>query len=391
MKEVLLIITGSISAFKALELTRMLKKEGINVRIVLSNGGEMFVTPLSASALSGNEVIAKDTYKMEHISLSRNADLIVICPASASFINKLSYGIGGELALDIMLAKRSSTPVLICPAMNVAMWQNEAVQESLSKLKERDFMIMEPSSGVLLCEEEGVGKLAPIEEIRDEILGFFAIQNSLCGLKFLITNGGTVERIDDVRYISNFSSGLQGALIAREILKRGGEVFLVEAKTSYNLNLQGARLNIIKVQSALEMLEATLSVLEANKIEGFFAVAAVADFSVKNRVKGKLKKDKTPKIELEKNPDILETVGNLKKMRPKKVIGFAAEEEENLIQNGKKKLEKKNCDFVFANTMCFEIANTKGVLIGKKEQIPFFGSKKELARKLVSIFSQIHF
>jgi phosphopantothenoylcysteine decarboxylase/phosphopantothenate--cysteine ligase len=203
----------------------------------------------------------------------------------------------------------------------------------------------------------------------------------------LITNGGTIERIDDVRYISNFSSGLQGALIAKEILKRGGEVFLVEAKTSYALNLQGKNLHIIKVQSALEMLEATLSVLEANKIEGFFAVAAVADFAVKNRVKGKIKKDKTPKIELEKNPDILETVSKLKKLRPKKVIGFAAEEDENLIENGRKKLEKKNCDLIFANAMCFDMENTKGVLISKTAQTAFFGSKKELARKLVSIFS----
>jgi phosphopantothenoylcysteine decarboxylase/phosphopantothenate--cysteine ligase len=387
MKEVLLIITGSVSAFKALELTRMLKKEGINVRIVLSSGGEMFITPLSASALSGNEVITKDTYKMEHISLSRNADLIVICPASASFISKLAHGIGGELALDLMLAKRSLTPVLLCPAMNVAMWQNEAIQEGISKLKERDFMIMEPTSGVLLCEERGAGRLAYLEDIKEEILSFFLGQNSLLGLKFLITNGGTIERIDDARYISNFSSGLQGALIAREILKKGGEVFLVEAKTNYNLNLQSGKLHIIKVQSALEMLEATLSVLEANKIEGFFAVAAVADFSVKNRVIGKIKKDKLLKIELEKNPDILETVGNLNKRRPKKVIGFAAEEEENLIQNGKKKLEKKNCDFVFANAMCFESFNTKGVLIGKNEQMPFFGSKKELAKRIVSIFS----
>jgi phosphopantothenoylcysteine decarboxylase/phosphopantothenate--cysteine ligase len=387
MKEVLLIITGSISAFKALELTRMLKKEGVNVNIVLSSGGEMFVTPLSASALSGNEVITKDTYKMEHISLSRSADLIVICPASASFINKIACGIGGELTLDILLAKRSATPVLLCPAMNVAMWQNEVVKESLEKLKRRDFMLMEPASGVLLCEEEGVGKLASVEDIKQEIMNFFSYQNSLSGLKFLITNGGTIERIDDVRYISNFSSGLQGALITKEILKRGGEVFLIEAKTSYALNLQGKNLHIIKVQSALEMLEATLSVLEANKIEGFFAVAAVADFAVKNRVKGKIKKDKTPKIELEKNPDILETVGKLKKLRPKKVIGFAAEEDENLIENGRKKLEKKNCDLVFANAMCFEMENTKGVLISKTAQTAFFGSKKELARKLVSIFS----
>jgi phosphopantothenoylcysteine decarboxylase/phosphopantothenate--cysteine ligase len=384
MKDVLLIITGSVSAFKSLELTRLLMKSGMNIKIVLSDGGEMFVTPLSASALSGNEVITKDTYKMEHIFLSRNADLILVCPASASFINKIACGIGGELALDIMLAKRSSTPVLICPAMNVAMWQNEAVVESIAKLKSRGFEFLEPTSGKLLCAEEGFGKLPSVQEIAEKVFGFFAHKKSLEGLKFVITNGGTIEKIDDVRYISNFSSGLQGALITKEILERGGEVLLIEGKTSYPFKLQYEKLSIVKVNSAIEMLEATLSAFENKKIDGFFAVAAVADFRVKNAVKGKIKKDTTPVLELEKNPDILEKIGNLRKNRPRKVIGFAAEEEQNLIKNGTLKLKKKNCDFIVANSLCFEMEETRGFIIEKEKTLPFSCKKSDLAKMLIN-------
>jgi phosphopantothenoylcysteine decarboxylase / phosphopantothenate---cysteine ligase len=383
MKKILMIITGSVSAFKSLELIRMLKKEGYQINVILSQGGENFVTPLSVSALSENEVFTQDTYKMEHISLSRSCDLIVICPASASFINKLANGIGGDLALDLMLAKKMETSVIICPAMNVEMWNNKTVKQSIENLKKQGFKIVDPQKGELLCKEQGEGKLAPLEEIKTKINNFFAYQNTLKGLKFVITSGGTVEKIDDVRFISNFSSGLQGALIAEEILARGGEVFLIEASASHNLILCQKNLHYIKVESADDMFLEVQKVVKQNEVEVFFSVAAVADFKVKNKVQGKLKKNTLPTIELEKNPDILEYVGNLTTSKPKKVFGFAVEEKENLIKNGKQKLINKKCDFIFANNMQFKTSNTKGYLISNKENIEFEGSKQELAKLLV--------
>lgn len=382
MKEILIIITGSVSAFKSLELIRMLKKEGHNINVILSKGGEDFVTPLSASALSGNDVLIEDSYNMEHISLSRKCDLILICPASASFINKLAYGFGGELALDLMLAKKQETQAMICPAMNVEMWNNEVLQNNLTELEKQDFTIINPQKGRLLCEEEGEGKLASLDFIFGEVKDFFSYQNSLKGLKFVITSGGTVEKIDNARFISNFSSGLQGALIAKELANRGAEVFVIEAKASHDIRLVNKNIKLIKVLSAKEMLDEVKQVLLNNKIEGFFAVAAVADFAVKNYFNGKIKKDKMPTLELEYNPDILSYVGNLKENRPNKVIGFAAEEE-NLIENGLGKLNKKNCDFIFANHMCFESLNTTGYLISSSKQESFKGSKKELASFLL--------
>jgi phosphopantothenoylcysteine decarboxylase/phosphopantothenate--cysteine ligase len=383
MKEVLLIITGSVSAFKSLELIRLLKKDGINVRVVLTKGGMDFITPLSASALSGNEVITADTYKMEHITLSRNADLIVVCPASASFINKLSSGVGGEIALDLILAKQNATRVMLFPAMNPSMWLNQSTKESIKTLERRDFIVINPAKGKALCDEEGEGKLPEIGAIHQEIIDFLVYKESLKGKKFLITNGATVERIDDARFVSNFSSGLQGALIAKEILKRGGEVFVVEGKTSYDFNLEGKLLHKIKVEPAIEMLDEVLKVVHSEKIEGFFAVSAVADFRVKNKVKGKLKKDEIQTLELEKNPDILKEVATLKSNRPKIVVGFSAEEEKNLLANGKNKLHNKNCDFLFTNSMCFGVESTTGYLLSENLQDRFSGLKLELAKLLI--------
>jgi phosphopantothenoylcysteine decarboxylase/phosphopantothenate--cysteine ligase len=379
MKEILLIITGSVSAFKSLEIIRNFIKMGVKVKTVLSQGGELFLTPLSVSALSGQEVLTEDTYKMEHISLSRNVDLILICPASASFINKFASGIGGELGLDILLAKLPETPVIIAPAMNVEMWNNVNTAKNIQKLEEEEVFVINPVKGKLLCEEEGTGKLADVEFIGKEVEKFFKFRNNLKGKKFLITNGATIEKIDDVRFISNFSSGLQGALIAKEILLQGGEVFLVQGKVANNIILPKKNLHLISVQSAKEMLESVINCLKNNVIDAFFAVAAVSDFAVKNQVSGKIKKDKTPILEFEKNPDILEIVGNLVENRPLKIIGFAAEEEKNLVKNGKEKLQKKNCDVIFANALCFENQETRGFIITGKDEEKFEGSKKNLA------------
>lgn len=389
MKDILIIITGSVAAFKTLELIRLFVKNGDKVKVVLSGGAENFITPLSVSALSGSEVITKDTYKMEHISLSRKADLIIVCPASASFINKLALGIGGEISLDIFLAKKKETKVLIAPAMNVQMWENEVVKSNIVRLSEMGYKILSPIAGELLCKEEGVGKLANIEDIFNESYKIILKNNSLAGKKFLITNGGTVEKIDDVRFISNFSSGLQGALIAQELLERGGEVYMVEGSVSYNITLPGVNLFKFKILSALDMHKQVFDLIKNHKFEAFFAVAAVCDFRVKNRVIGKVSKENMFDIELIKNPDILYDVANLQINKPLKIVGFAAEEAINIEVNGEKKFKNKSCDVLFANEMCFEMKETKGIIFTSSNKETFYGSKQLFACKLVDLIGSV--
>lgn len=385
MKEILIVITGSVAAFKSLELIRLFIKNGNTVRVVLSRGGEEFVTPLSVSALSENEVITEDTYKMEHITLSRSADLIIVCPASASFINKLASGIGGEVALDLFLAKKQETKVIIAPAMNVEMWNNPIVKNNISILEDVGYKILTPVKGELLCKEEGQGKLESITEIYNESIKIIEQGTKLKGKKFLITNGATIENIDDARFISNFSSGLQGALIAKELLELGGEVCMVEGSTSYDIYLPKTNLFYHKVCSAIDMHKKVIELTLEHKFDGFFAVAAVCDFRVKNRTIGKFPKDKITHLELEKNPDILFEVSHLKQNRPLKVIGFAAEEVTNIEVNGEKKFKNKSCDVLFANEMCFRANETKGVIFTKEFKKQFAGLKKDLAKKLISL------
>lgn len=388
MKQILLVITGSIAAFKALELARILIRAGFRVKAVLSRGGQEFLTPISVSALTEQQVLLEDSHKMEHITASRNADLIILCPASASFLNKLASGIGGELALDVFLAKKVEVPVLIAPAMNVEMWKNKHTQNAVKNLSSLGYNFISPQNGELLCKEEGAGKLADIHEIFNEALQMIEFSSRLKGKKFLITNGATVEKIDEVRFISNFSSGLQGAVIAKQLLQMGATVFLVEGRVSYDVTLPSLNLHKTSVLSAKEMLASVMKIVEGNKIEGFFAVAAVSDFYVENAVKGKVKKDKMFELKLAKNPDILATIGALGKTRPKKVIGFAAEEAKNLLKNGEAKLKAKNCDAIFANNLCFESTMTEGyILLSKAPKKPtaFKGGKQELAKKLIEL------
>lgn len=386
MKTVLFIITGSIAAFKALEIMRMLVKGGIRVIPVLSKGGEAFVTSLSVSSLCGEQMITEDSYKMEHIFLSRNIDLIIICPAGASFLNKYASGYGGELALDILLAKQKNTPVLIAPAMNVEMWNNSNTQNSIKKLEYEGCIIINPESGQLLCNEEGEGKLASIDDIYSSAIHILTEKERLKGKKVLITSGATIEKIDEARYVSNFSSGLQGALIVKELQMCGAEVFLVEGKVNHGLHPALHLLHHIKVISAKEMYKEVMEILKNERIDYFFSVAAVCDFYVKNSCPGKAKKENIKTLTLEENPDILKSVGLLKSWRPLKVFGFAAETEDLLEDSGRKKLINKNCDVLFANPMCFETYHTSGIIFYKdNKNEKFHGSKKDLAKKLISL------
>jgi phosphopantothenoylcysteine decarboxylase/phosphopantothenate--cysteine ligase len=386
--KILFIITGSIAAFKSLELIRMLRKNlSAEITPVLSSGGELFVTPLSVSALSEKEVLTKDTYKMEHINVSRETDLILICPAGASFLNKIANGVGGDIALDLMLARLPSTPVVVAPAMNVQMWLNDTTKTSVSKLKDQGFYFIEPVSGELLCGENGEGKLEEVNIIYDKVLEYYNNLSKFKGKKVLITLGGTIERIDDVRYISNFSSGTQGAFIIKEFLLKGAEVTAVVGNVNSDVmkGLPSRNLHIIKIESALEMNEVVEVQIENNNFDYFFSVAAVGDFKVKNKTNGKLKKENgVIKIELEVNPDILSNVSSSPK-RPNFIFGFAVEEKQNMMQNGHLKLKKKGCDAIFVNDFHFGEKNTSGFIITKKDSIPFEGSKSELAKKLCEL------
>lgn len=383
MKSILVIITGSVAAFKALELIRMFTNVGFNVKCVLSRGGEEFVTPLSVSALSGNEVITHDTYKMEHITLSRNVDAIIVCPASANFINKLSNGTGGEIALDIMLAKKPQTPVILCPAMNVEMWYNLKTQSSITSLLNQNYYIIDPKSGNLLCGEEGSGKLEDIDIIFEKTTSYLYNFSRLRGKKALVTLGGTIERIDDVRYISNFSSGMQGLLLVNQLAIMGAEVFAVIANVKNNNLRLPEYVKVIRVESGREMHRNVINIIENQEIDYFFSTAAVSDFYVKNKISGKIKKDKGLNLKFDLNPDILKDVTCHKK-RPKFVCGFAVEEKENLLKNGKKKFKEKGVDLLFVNGFNFGDVETEGFVISKNKSQSFAGSKDALARLLCS-------
>lgn len=392
---ILLIVTGSIAAYKALEVASALKKYNVTVRCVLTKSAAQFVTPLSLSAISGEECFTEDTHKMEHISLERPADLILICPATADFIGKAANGIGGELALDLILAKRQETKALICPAMNSQMFMNPIVQGNLKKLEKLSFKVISPDSGTLACGETGIGKLASVERVCEGALKYLGIQTKVkscknqslwrrvfCrkGMEFfgktvVITTGSTMEKIDDVRCITNFSSGTQGCEIANELLKRGANVVLIKGGTSCAL----PRCKIIRVQTADEMLEACLQNIGCDI---FISVAAVCDFKIKNKVIGKIKKQNGLQLEFEPNPDILHTISTHQN-RPQIVMGFAAEAE-NVLQHGIEKLERKNCNLLFANDLCFGDRETNGFLINKNlTHTHINGSKRDVAIKIV--------
>lgn len=347
-KRILLIITGSVAAYKAMDLLRLLKKNNYNVTCVLTKAAQQFITPLLASALSGNKTYnelfaADDELGIEHINLSRQADLIVIAPATADFIAKIANGYADDLASNVVLA--ANKKILIAPAMNWQMWENQATQKNLAKAAESGILMVEPESDVLACGELGIGKMATPEKIYQKIDDFFANQDRLKGVKILITGGSTIEPIDPVRFIGNHSSGKQAIAIAQTLNEMGADVTLIAGNIRETIPLSPQK--IIRVKTAEEMFLAVKKNLAKTAV--FIGCAAVADFRVKKIAPQKIKKtaEKNLILELEKNPDILDFVGHAKN-RPALVIGFAAESE-NLEKNAKQKLKTKNCDLIVAN------------------------------------------
>ena len=364
---ILLCVCASVAIYKSCELVRILKKSGHNIKIILSDSASKMISQELFEAISGNEVFVRDSGKMEHISLVRWCEILVVCPATASTIGKIANGIGGTLMLDAILAK-GSVPTIIAPAMNVEMWKNAFVRENILKLKNHEFEIIEPESGVLACGEEGVGKLANIQEIAE----YISKKTKKNGKTVLITAGGTIEKMDDIRYLTNISSGKQALALAQCFYNKGFNVKIIKAKTDVSFPRY---FEILCVESASEMMACVLK--EIPKCDVFISAAAVADFTF-NKVFGKIKKTEIGKLELVLNQDILQTVCGYE-FRPKCVVGFAAESE-NLEINTRGKLERKGCDIMVGNDLVFGKNSTNGVIITQKDQTPFECSKDELAQ-----------
>ena len=341
-KKILLIITGGIAAYKTLDLIRSFVSQNIEVKTILTKTAEEFVTPLSISSLSKNKVYRNqfdinEEAEMDHIALSRWADLILIAPATANIMENIANGSANDFINTIILA--SNKKIFLAPAMNVKMWENEATQINITKLESRNFILIGPSIGQLACGEYGEGRMASINEIEFTIKNHF---NKNKKLKALVTAGPTREYIDPVRYISNESSGLQGYQLAKKMNEAGIQTKLILGPSKIKVD-QG--IDIVRVTTANEMLEA---VKENLPVDIAIFAAAVADFRT-NQKDFKIKKNNDElSIKLHENKDILKFVSTHNSLRPKLVVGFAAETND-IIKFAKDKLEKKHCDWIVAN------------------------------------------
>ena len=344
-KKILLVICGGISAYKSLEIIRLLKKRGATVKSILTKSAKEFVTPLSVASLSQEKVYDdlfshENESEMDHISLSRWSDLILVAPATANTISKLSTGSSDDLASTVILA--SNKDVFLVPAMNVRMWEHPSTKENLQKLRTFGYTIIGPEIGDMACGEYGEGKMTEPLNIINYLDNYLKNIKKNKNFKALVTAGPTHEYIDPVRFISNKSSGKQGYEIAKSLIKNGFETTLISGPTNLN-SIPGV--NLINVNSAEEMFNATL---ESLPVDVAIFSAAVSDYKARNKEKNKIKKKESMDLSLEKNIDILGHISKHNSLRPKIVIGFAAETN-NLIKNSKTKLSEKNCDWIIAN------------------------------------------
>ena len=344
-KKVLLIICGGIAAYKSLELIRILRKNNNKIKTVLTKSGKEFVTPLSITSLSNEKVYTdifdyKSESEIDHISLSRWADVILIAPATANTISKISNGLADDLASTLVLA--SNKKIFIAPAMNVRMWEHKTNKENIKRLSEFGYRFIGPEIGDMACGEYGEGKMSEPEKIFDSLDKYFKNIEDNKRKKVLVTAGPTRENIDPVRFISNYSSGKQGYEIARAFSENGFETTLITGPT--NLKIP-ENVRCIEVISGDQMLNETIKNLPVD-IAVF--TAAVSDFKIKRYSGSKIKKTENLELSLEKNIDILSYVSKHNSLRPKIVIGFSAETNDLEI-NSLKKLNSKNCDWIVAN------------------------------------------
>lgn len=382
-KNIVVGVTGSVAAFKVAGWVSDLSKEEAIVSVVMSKAGEKFITPLTFGALSQNpvhtEMFSGQYHSMDHIDLGRDADLMVIAPASANTIAKIASGISDNLLTTSVLA--TEAPVLIFPAMNSKMYANVATQENLKKLRQRGFQVIDPESGMMACKEEGAGRLVEWGDAKEKILQTLSPQD-FAGLKILITAGPTREAIDPARYLSNRSSGKMGFALARCAIRRGAAVHLVSGPTSLDAPY-GAEM--VDVRSAVEMRDAVMAL--SGNMDVIIKSAAVSDYRPEVTFSQKIKKENIDlNLSLTQNPDILLELGQ-KRKEGCLLVGFAAESE-NLIEEGRKKLKKKNIDLIAVNDISksysgFEADTNKVLLIGKdeEEQLPL--TSKEATANLI--------
>ena len=387
-KKILFIICGGIAAYKSLELIRLFRKNKATIRTILTKSAKKFVTPLSVASLSQGKVYEdlfsiENELEMDHIALSRWADVIIVAPVTANTISKLASGNAEDLASTVILA--SNKQVYLAPAMNVRMWEHQSTKNNLKNLTSYGYKVIGPITGDMACGEYGEGKMSEPIEIFNEIQNFLETRNENKKIKALVTAGPTNEYIDPVRFISNKSSGKQGYEIAKSLHKRGFDTTLISGPTNLDI---GQEIKLIKVETADEMFKATQKNLPADI--AIFS-AAVADFKINVKNKDKIKKKESLNIKLEKNVDILNYISNHNSMRPKLVIGFAAETE-NLDSNAMKKLKNKNCDWIVANDVSkknigFDSDYNEVTIhyndFEKKKEILSYKKKSEISEEIV--------
>ncbi len=367
-KRILLIVSGGIAAYKSLDLVRRLRERGAEVRSILTEAGAKFITPLSLAAISENKVYGElfsltDESEMGHIRLSREADLVVLAPATADILAKMAAGLADDLATTTLLA--TDREVLVAPAMNVAMWEHPATRENIATLKRRGVLSVGPAAGDLACGETGEGRMAEATEIVEAIAAFFQTDGPLEGRRALVTSGPTIEAIDPMRFISNRSSGKQGHAIARALARLGAETTLVSGPAK---EPDPPGVTVVHTESAEDMLAACEKALP---VDVALCAAAVSDWRVKKPAARKLKKSRSGQagskpvvLELVENPDILMRLGASGNRRPRLLIGFAAETE-TVVKNARAKLEEKGCDWIVAN----DVSAESGTLGGEENTV----------------------
>lgn len=385
-KKVIVGVSGGIAAYKVAELVRLFVKADVHTRVAMTSNATRFVSPLTFEALSGNRVVwdmfDQEGTVMDHISWGQESDLIIIAPATANFIAKLTHGIGDDFLSTMVLA--ATAKVLVCPSMNSQMFANPSVQDNLRLLRERAITVMEPGEGSLACNTEGPGRLPEPEEIM-ELARILMTPQDLSGLKVLVTAGPTIEPIDPVRHITNRSSGKMGYALARAAKQRGASVILVSGPTSlkppFGVDFHGVR-------TAEEMRKAVFE--NRSGCDMFIKAAAVSDYRPRQSAKQKIKKgEDTLSLELVRTHDILAELGDAKKESPCVLVGFAAETE-HLLANAKKKLRSKNLDMIVANDISgdgagFEADTNRVKLIygdGQVEDLPLM-TKDEVAHLIL--------
>ena len=362
-KRVLLVVSGGIAAYKSLDLVRRLRERGAAVRAILTRAGAEFVTPLSLSALTEDKVFSDlfsltDEAEMGHIQLSRDADLIVVAPASADLLAKMATGRADDLASTVLLA--TDTDVLVAPAMNVRMWLHPATQTNLKTLSERGVRQVGPNEGDMACGEYGPGRMAEPMEILAAVESYFDSAAPLSGRRALVTSGPTHEPIDPVRYIANRSSGKQGHAIATALARLGADTTLVSGPTRL---ADPAGVRVLHIESAEDMLAACR---EALPVDCAVCAAAVSDWRVTTASDAKLKKGPggPPSLELTTNPDILFELSQAGNQRPALVVGFAAETE-RVAEQAAEKRARKGCDWIVAN----DVSPGTGTFGGQDNQV----------------------